>query len=566
MTTQWAPRLRILARSTGIDVATLRPGADLLVHAGRADAPRLAEGVLLDDLLSHEERLRLDAEADETLRTWRARHDAQLTVDGVCLPHVHEIELLADVMLPELRIARGLPRALGASPPAAALLEGFDPLRAACLAELLGERGVACEIGRGGPAPRYPLTFPRPQAQGIRRVAAGARRAAGAPARVRGDVLVIPHWHLLPLWQRLAADGLEPVMDPSNLPPLGRRGLLRRARAGGWIGHPGARARARSRRAVESGLRRARAEPGADALERLLDERALDLLAAVAPGDVATADALRRAFRDGLRTAVTLSDAAPVSRLIRLAAHEHGRPLVQVQHGHLSVIPGGFGSPRTWQDGMAAGRVAVWSRRDAEHLATAPGRVVHTGNPAAAAMVPSAGTVRGGTVLLLAQPVGILTCAVDVRATVRHLDSALAGIAALDPGAAVSFRPHPYDRPVAAAVLAATDHRGLDVRVDAERPIDAALADARLCVGSSSTATLQAIAAGVPTVFLRASGVDAQPPLDGSGQLPVAATGEELAARLGELSEPRGRDEALAALGVEPGALERVAAVVEDAC
>jgi hypothetical protein len=567
MTVTWASPVRVWARSGATDVAGLRPGRDLLVHARRDEAPRLAQGVLLDDLLEHGERLRLDERADAELRAWRARRDEQLTVDGVCLPHVHEIELRADVMLPELRLAEGLLAAFERNPPAAVRLEGFDGPSSACLAQLLRDRDIDCELGAPGPPPSYPVTFPRPAPRGIRSAAARARRALGTPGRVRGDVLVIPHWHLLPLWSRLAADGLQPVLDPANLPAIGRGGLVSAARSGGWIGHPGARARARSRGALEA---IAGAADGPDPLARLLDRRALDLLAAVAAEDLATAAVFRRAFGSGLRVAVTLSDAAPVSRLLGLAAREHGRQLVHVQHGFLSLIPGGFGSPPTWSDGMAADRVAVWSRRDLEHLtANAPGEVVHTGNPAAAAMVPAGGAGGRGTILVLAQPIGILSCAVDARAMARHLDTALAAIAKLAAGLPVRYRPHPYDRPVAGAVLAAAQRHGLDVTVDAERPIDAALADAHLCVGSTSTATLQAVAAGVPTAFLRTAGVDAQPPLDGRGLLPAAGSADELADRLSELSargEPLGRDEALVALGVEPDALERVAAVVEAAC
>ena len=57
----------------------------------------LPEGVLLDDHLPQDVRADLDREALTRLADWRRGADPALTFDGACVPHVWEVELLAEV-------------------------------------------------------------------------------------------------------------------------------------------------------------------------------------------------------------------------------------------------------------------------------------------------------------------------------------------------------------------------------------------------------------------------------------------------------------------------------------
>lgn len=91
----WGPLARVHDSSAGVDPGELEPGRDLVLHASGAHGAALAHGVLLDDWLTREELKGSDLQANRNLDGWRRRHDDALTVAGVCLPHVHEGELLA---------------------------------------------------------------------------------------------------------------------------------------------------------------------------------------------------------------------------------------------------------------------------------------------------------------------------------------------------------------------------------------------------------------------------------------------------------------------------------------
>ena len=91
----WDDVVRLRLTSANVDPTALELGRDLVLDAPRAQACSLPLGVLLDDLLSAEARAEIDERAILEFRSWRERRDGELTIDGVCLPHIWEVELLA---------------------------------------------------------------------------------------------------------------------------------------------------------------------------------------------------------------------------------------------------------------------------------------------------------------------------------------------------------------------------------------------------------------------------------------------------------------------------------------
>jgi hypothetical protein len=492
------------------------------------------------------------------MAAWRERVDAPLTRDGVCLPHVHTGHLQSDAFLATARIAAALPAFVASERPERVEVHGADAALAAALVAALHALGVPATAIGEGPAPRYPIGFSRSVRRGR---LAPVREAVGVPGRPRGSVLIQPFRHLTDLWAALPARGVEPVLDPALLPGLPARELLARVRRGGLIGHPGARAVRRSRAAVHAALAKAGEPPlELDPIAALAERRATALLRQLAGDTFARAGAFRSAARRGVRTAVVPSDTGAYARMFASATRELGTSRVTVQHGFYGDLWRLDGTLVPYADGVEAERVAVWSARDAERLrAAARGEITVTGNPGAAAPPPRRDP--GRTALVLLQPPGPSTLAFDVRGARRYAEEALAGLAAAGFSGPVVLRPHPLDRMSHAEL----DSHGLSAVVDASASLADALRDARLCIGTMSTATLEAITAGVATVFLDVTGVALPWPFDGSGALPRAIDRVSLADALGALgAEPEDITRAAAdeALGVRPGALDQVVELV----
>ena len=396
------------------------------------------------------------------------------------------------------------------------------------------------------------------------------RESAGIPGRPRGGLLILPWWNLEPLWGAARTRGLTPVLEPLRLPGLKRSHILGHAARGGWVSQPGERERRRSRRETHSALRAAHADaPGADALSRLLHRRAIRLLEQRARDSAARARSLERDFARGrLVTAVGPSDATPDVRAIAEAARRAGRSIAQVQHGFVALRPGDGEHPPGYVDGMLAGHVGAWSEDYAAYLrAGAPGRVAATGSPVAPTTVTRADGATRCTLLLIELPTHLSTIA-GARVTARHLRAALAALASVRGGSRVIARPHPLDRDHGLYAAAAARHPGLTLSLDAVTPITGLFAAVDLCVGTISTATLQAAAAGVPTVLLDVTEARLSWPFDGSGAFPVAKDEGGLATAIGGVlaaREPAGADAARVALGADPDALANVLDMLGDA-
>ncbi len=268
--------------------------------------------------------------------------------------------------------------------------------------------------------------------------------------------------------------------------------------------------------------------------------------------------ALRRTFARGrLRAAVLPSDGTAAGRALIAAAATAGVPVTHVQHGFFSDLWRLDGDPAPYVDGLAADRAGVWSEAHRRRIAPhARGRVEVTGNPAAADLAATEAPARDAELaLVLVQPPGIGTPAVDQRATRRFTEAALEGLAAAMPRLEVVLRPHPLDRTDCSAIAAASPVERWSVV--AEGPFEPLLARAGVCIGPASTATLHAAAAGIPTVHLDVTGATLPHPFDGAGTLPAATDSASLAEALGPegpSTDPAAAGEALGAL---PDAAER---------
>ena len=163
--------------------------------------------------------------------------------------------------------------------------------------------------------------------------------------------------------------------DPAR--PRYREGL-RTALRGGWLGHPGARARRRAEARAAEAIAAARAWPAdADELDLALDRWALHVLTERAASTLAAGTHARRAFAGApLGSLLVPFDGTADVALLVDEAHRVDISTLLVQHGFDSRL----GVP----DKERADVIALWSERDRGSVPPgARGRVVVTGNPGA---------------------------------------------------------------------------------------------------------------------------------------------------------------------------------------
>ena len=523
------------------------------------------EGVAADDRLDRRARRALDEEAQRDLARWRECWDDALTAGGACLPWIHEVELLVDVFHRERRALGGFIQALRGERPEVVEVVGADAVLGRALSASAEEHGVEIRLSGEAPAPRFPIAIPTP----ARGRLAAARETLGAPPVLRGDVLIQPpDRHLGGVRAGLRARGHRPMEDflrSSSIPP---RELLGQIVRGGWMAHPGARERRRSR--AEHARLLGEVPPaigGDDPLAALQHSRALAMLAEVAADTPAEVSAARRSVARGrLRAFVTGSGAQGAARILAIAGREAGVPLIEVLHGFSLGLWSLDGRPAPTCDGLVGDRVAAWSAHDEAVLGPhAYGTVVRTGNPAAAEALARLGAARrgqaGGYALVLVQAPGWATAVLGARAPLDHARSALAGLAAGRADLEVVLRPHPLD-PTSFDTLLRPG-----VRLARGGPLEPLLAGAAIVVGSLSTATLEAAAAGIPTVLLEPSGAPVGWPFDGSSAIRVAHDSDALAtalAALGAAAEPAVVADAREALGADPNAVAAVVGLILD--
>jgi hypothetical protein len=529
--------VRLHRGSAGLDVSALRPGRDLVLDPSPQHGLALPAGVAIDDHLDEAARAAVDHEALAALAAWRAARGTSLTVDGVDLGFAWELELLAACFLPATRLRRGL----AAAGVTAAEGAGLSAELLAVAAEAGVEARAAAGDGAAPPLAKAPLP---PLARLV--------TESGVPPRVRGEVLALHYWHLEPVWRQLAAERRpRPVPAGMLLPGLGRAGALRAALRGGWGGHPDAGTRRRSAERLAATI--AAAGPPRDALDAL----ALAVLRDRAGDTLARAAHWRRILSaKSMRLVVLPFDSPEDQRILLGAARDLGVPSLLVQHG--------FDAQLNDPDKSIADHVALWSEHDRAPVAARSAATLHvTGNPGAAHLAQpparTADTDPDRAVVLVEYPSRI-SARIDARISLRHVATALDALERDRPGTAAVVRPHPADpEPEAYAALGAG--RDLRVTIDTATPIETLMAGAGLCVGALSTATLQAAALGVPTVFLDVTGIDRPWPFDGApdGVPRITSAAASLAAAPAAASEA-GRE----ALGARADATDRVADLIRS--
>jgi hypothetical protein len=542
----------------------VQPGRDLVLEPPETHVTDLAPGTLLDDLLDADARRALDAEALERLDAWRTARAGTLTLDGVDLPWIWYVELLAEVFVPEVRSVSGVERFLQTAVERVEV-RGADPELGACLGAVLARSGVNVEILDPLPPPTgYPRVRTAPWRISLfRRLCFALVNAVGVPSRVRGNVLIVPYWHLLGLYERMRwTEGLVPITSPTALPGLPRRQQLRMLRAGGWTAHPNALQTRRSARRVANAVQAARRDPlpSDDPLGALLDARALRLIEQRAKATLAEIHSLERSLASERVRGVLLSwDSPPLGRTVLAAARRAGKPVVLIEHG--------FWAEPNNPDKTLSDAAGVWSQAVRRELAPrALGRVVVTGNPGISARLPESPRGRDCTVIL-PEYVSVLSNRVPARIVPAFVEASLQVLQSTRPGSVALVRPHPADHDPDGYEVFAAQFPGLRLEVDFTSPIDAVLARADLCIGGVSTALLQAALTGVPIVFFNVARVAWPWPFDGFGAIPTAETAEELASLVSDALAGRGqpaRQVVEDALGILPDAPERVLALLRE--
>jgi hypothetical protein len=527
--------VRLYRDTAGLDPATLRPGADLVLDPLPEHGLALPHGVAVDDHLDAAARLRADREALAGLAAWRAAHGPALTVDGTDLGFVWEVELRAQCFLPATRLRLALEAA-----------RITDVTGAGLDADLLGTvadagvtvhgNGVATVVA----APARPVPL-------MTRLAG----RSSVPPRVRGDVLAMSYWHLEPVWARLAGSAhVRLVPGGLVLPGVGRAAALRIAAYNGWGGHPSQAARRRSAQRLAAAL------DGAAAPADALDRAARGMLRRRAGETLARAEHWRRVMGSGgLKLAVLPFDSPEGSRIAIAAAHEAGVTSLVVQHGFDALL----GDP----DKTVARHVALWSEHDVAPLRAHTDATLHlTGNPGGVRLGGGTAAAAGdpGRAIVLVEYASRMSARLDARIGLQHVAAALDLLERDRPGTEVVVRPHPSD-PAPGSYLPLGAGRDLRVSVDQATPIEPLLGTAGLCVGALSTATLQSAALGVPTVFLDVSGIDRPWPFDGAPDGLPRVTGEH--GSLDAVPAPP-RAAAREALGARADATERVAQLISS--
>lgn len=486
----------------------LSRGRHLLASCPAARTASIPDGVLLDDWLDFPARVEVEDRAREATRAWVEQRREPLTLEGADLGWVWEVELYRDAFLPVERLLASVTAAARGLEAERLEPHGLDPRTVAALVDALAPLG--CEVVSDAAAE---LTVPDPLSSLSPLQRALIASGAGAPQRVRGNVLVVNAPTSLPVARSLA----RPVLDPASLPALGRTGLARALWRGGWVGVPGRGRRRRSARKVRTALDGAAEvavaeEPGA----QLGHARAVELLGRRAPETLALVDRYARALAKGRIELVTVPfDSLASVRTLLSASRAAGVPSLLIQHGYAP-------EPNDPDKGEAD-HTAAWAERDAREVRERHGRTATvTGNPAAPAAVSPLRS-NGGATLALVQGPTVFSARWDARVSERFVRHAAQQA---PPGRELVLRPHPLEpSPDRFLRLVPED---VSARVDVQTPLHELLQGCDQCLGGVSTATLQAGVAGLRTTFIDVTGGELPEPFEGPGEPAQEALAEAL--------------------------------------
>jgi hypothetical protein len=278
--------------------------------------------------------------------------------------------------------------------------------------------------------------------------------------------------------------------------------------------------------------------------------------------DLAFRRVLDRAFAGSrARCVVVPFDVPAEARLLVAVARTAGIPTIVVQHG-------GYLEAERFPDLQVADTVALWSKTAA---AAADGRthdIVVVGYPGTTPGARAASRAGRRTFLVLGESLYTTTCARDARQMQRHLVAAIDGVLAVEPDARIVLRPHPSSGSFAADGVRMR-YPDADVVVDTTSDIFALLRTSDICVGTYSTAAMQAALVDTPVVLLSIAQEQFPWPLDGSSGVPVVHSSDELGAAIRAIlrngSLVPGRDELLTALGaMTGGGAERLVQLIAE--
>lgn len=531
------------------------PGTDLVLELDDTHGAAAPEGVLAHDHLDLEARRQVDEATVDAVGRWSRAMTEALTVDGIDLPWLWELDLIQDVFLPTVTDAAALDAALLRHRPATLTLMDREPHTERTVRAVAAHRGIAVEVSQDAPrrAGRRATQTHLPAAQRLRRRGVQIALGLGLPSRLRpGSVLFLSYWPLVSLLDRLLdGRGPRPAIWLGKR-PAGPARSFHAARLGGWVGLPGPIGRARARRAARRGLNAAEAAPELHVLGLPLGEplhrEAIELARRRAAADLALAPVFRRALGGGRLTKVLLPfDVDPQMRLVASLAREAGVRTLLVAHGAYPLR-------HTVVDMQVADEVAAWSPTFGP---TKWGwdRPLHVvGYPVPHQVAPARERPQQGRQLRVLVPghgKERATSMFDDRYSMQHYLAAVEAIDRALPGAKVMLRPHPAEGRVIVQAVAER-YPGVDVSVDTSRDVNDAVAGVDLCIGTSSTVSFQAALSGTPVVVLNVAGYDWGWPLGGRTRVPVAHSATALAEHLEAWrvhGGAPGREELLEALG-----------------
>jgi hypothetical protein len=544
-------------------VRTLRPGCDILLSADPARGLDLPEGVLIDDYLSVAARSDIDDAAAQAVVRWREVHDSRLTVDGVCMPWLWEIELYASVFLPAIRQAVGLRVALASHDWPAVELAGGDnnsvPLVKAAGGTIASERYADTRT-----SPQR-LRRRRGLMRGLRRALQVLARKGGVPSYVRsGAVVVAGYWQLSPVVDRMLDTHRARPALALHAPLPGARRALRMARRGGWVGLPGPfdRRWARNRAArLGASVASLPMDVFGCSLGELTRMAAATFVAERAATELPLLRLLQRTFRRyKVGCVVVPFDVVPEMRLAVTTAKSFGIPTIVVQHG-------AYLEPLRFPDLQVADTAVLWSEAAIPAVAGRTDDVVVVGYPGPR---PSWHQSFATTpaIIVLGAPSYRASCLRDTRQEQRQYAAAIEAALEVAPDTPIVLRPHPSTGPLAADAMCSRYPSAL-ITVDVTSDIFDLLRRGAVCIGTNSTAVMQAALIGTPILILNLDGVEFPWPLGGSSTtVPIARSREDLVLHLRKMLNRKdeaawGQDDLLGVLGVmQDDSVEKLVAVI----